>query len=81
MRQQWLSITPNEKPIANTFANDTNKELNAEDKALKIISKTKNIITNIADQNIINATKSSPPYSIVAEDILRAALCISSSDI
>ena len=66
-------------PIASTPPIDESSALNAEAKPLNIIPRTKKMIANVADQNITNATTSFPPYSIVAEFILIAALFISAS--
>lgn len=68
-------------PIASTLPKEDSNALNAEAKPLKNIPSMKKMMANAADQNITNATNSPPPYSIVAEFILNAALFISASDI
>ena len=65
--------------ILKSLRKDSTNESNADDSVLNIIPSKKNNKLNAADQNIINATKTLPPYSIVAVFILSAALFISSS--
>ena len=74
-----ILANPAKPPIAKTPPIEASKALNADANVLKIMPRTKKIIANVADQNITNATKSSPPYSIFAEFILSAALFISAS--
>lgn len=74
-----IPASPAKPPIAKIPPIEVSNALNIDAKALKKTPRTKKIIANAADQKITNATKSSPPYSIVAEFILIDALLISSS--